>query len=423
MATRWAVATGNWSSTATWDGGTLPTSADDVYADGKTVTIDQDVTVLSLRTTARSGGSAGGSFVVSTTRTITASGAGLVPGSSTVLNANASPNITINGTVNGSSTTNAVVTVDYVSGTGTLTVNGNISSGSSNDTKNINAGSTSTVLITGNVTSYQGPAILMSGSSLTITGNVTAAGATGTDTFQSAVQVSGSTVVTIVGDVIGNTVGSASTANGVRSTSPGAITITGTVTGGSSAAGAHGVQVTAANASISVIGTVTGGIVASSYGVYASGASATVQVNGSVVGRGLLSHGVRCDATANGVIMTGNLEDSTQGAVAVYSRVFRLGATNSGITRHANTVNYPNGGLVSRVSPDNVTGMPAVANVRYATVYGYNSELTGTLRVPPVNSVASGVPVDNTVGTAALAPADVAALVGAQIAAALNSTP
>jgi hypothetical protein len=73
MADRYAVASGNWSDTATWDGGTLPGASDDVYADGFTVTIDQDVTVLSIRTTQRSGGTNGGSFSVSATGlTITA---------------------------------------------------------------------------------------------------------------------------------------------------------------------------------------------------------------------------------------------------------------------------------------------------------------------------------------------------------------
>ncbi len=41
MAVRYAVASGNWSNTATWDGGTLPTSADDVYADGNEVAYDK----------------------------------------------------------------------------------------------------------------------------------------------------------------------------------------------------------------------------------------------------------------------------------------------------------------------------------------------------------------------------------------------
>jgi len=73
MADRWAVANGNWSNTATWNGGTLPGAGDDVFADNRAVTIDQDVTVLSLRTTQRSGGTAGGSFTTDTdTRIINA---------------------------------------------------------------------------------------------------------------------------------------------------------------------------------------------------------------------------------------------------------------------------------------------------------------------------------------------------------------
>lgn len=81
------------------------------------------------------------------------------------------------------------------------------------------------------------------------------------------------------------------------------------------------------------------------------------------------------------------------------------------------------GGTTSLYSPDLNGGQPSAADVRYGTTYGVGNALTGTLRVPPTNSVASGVPVDATTGTAALSPADVAALVGAQITAALNSTP
>jgi hypothetical protein len=51
---------------------------------------------------------------------------------------------------------------------------------------------------------------------------------------------------------------------------------------------------------------------------------------------------------------------------------------------------------------DSVGGNPATSNVRSGTVYGPNSELTGTCAVPPAGSVALGVPVDNTTGTAAI---------------------
>lgn len=51
MATRFAIGNGNWSNTATWDGGALPLSNDDIFANNFTVTIDQDITVGSLRNT------------------------------------------------------------------------------------------------------------------------------------------------------------------------------------------------------------------------------------------------------------------------------------------------------------------------------------------------------------------------------------
>lgn len=62
MANKWPAADGNWSTASNWNGGTKPVAGDVVYADGKTITIDEDVTVLQLRTNARSGGTAGGGF-------------------------------------------------------------------------------------------------------------------------------------------------------------------------------------------------------------------------------------------------------------------------------------------------------------------------------------------------------------------------
>lgn len=70
MVQRWAVANGNWSNTATWDGGTLPASGDDVYANNFTVTIDQNVVANSLKVIAGTTAVIGGQFQCSGTFTI-----------------------------------------------------------------------------------------------------------------------------------------------------------------------------------------------------------------------------------------------------------------------------------------------------------------------------------------------------------------
>jgi hypothetical protein len=58
------------------------------------------------------------------------------------------------------------------------------------------------------------------------------------------------------------------------------------------------------------------------------------------------------------------------------------------------------------VVPGYAVDAPAVNNVRFNTVYA-SGTLTGTVRIPSPASVAFGVPVDNTTGTAVLSPQDV----------------
>jgi hypothetical protein len=58
------------------------------------------------------------------------------------------------------------------------------------------------------------------------------------------------------------------------------------------------------------------------------------------------------------------------------------------------------------------SGQPTPGNVRSGTVYGPEGVYTGTCAVPAANSVAFGVPVDNTTGTAVLTPESVRAAVG-----------
>lgn len=70
MAERYAVSNGNWSNTATWNGGTLPGIYDDVYANGYIVTIDQDVTCTTLNTRSGTVPVGGGTFNISGARLV-----------------------------------------------------------------------------------------------------------------------------------------------------------------------------------------------------------------------------------------------------------------------------------------------------------------------------------------------------------------
>lgn len=160
------AASGNWSTAANWRGGTngdgtLPTSADDVYANGKTITIDQNITVNSLRTTAGTTAVAGGGFTVNSTgRTLTINSA-IIPGSTICLTVSLSGanSCTINGSalqINGSNTTNSQKVGVYLSGTGTVNITGNAVGGSAVTAQAILNDSNGRINLTGNATGGSG---------------------------------------------------------------------------------------------------------------------------------------------------------------------------------------------------------------------------------------------------------------------------
>lgn len=130
MANRYAVATGNWSDTATWDGGTLPTAGDAVRPNGFVVTIDQDITVDELTNNAAAPAVAGGSFAFGAGRTITADiivRATLGTNGSFVVATYGSGTSTINGDVLHlmAGVSSRVIEVNGSAG-GVLTVNGDV---------------------------------------------------------------------------------------------------------------------------------------------------------------------------------------------------------------------------------------------------------------------------------------------------------
>ena len=64
MGTVYAIKTGDWSDTSTWNTGVKPALGDDVFTNGYQVTIDESVVVDSLTNASGSGISAGGKFIV-----------------------------------------------------------------------------------------------------------------------------------------------------------------------------------------------------------------------------------------------------------------------------------------------------------------------------------------------------------------------
>lgn len=117
MADKWPLANGNWSTAANWNGGTLPVDGDDIYLDNRTITLDQTINLPNSRllTTARSGGTAGGTLTPTSAFNISL--LAVLPGSSHPINITLNYSGTISiPTVNGSSTTGSVAGIYVASG-------------------------------------------------------------------------------------------------------------------------------------------------------------------------------------------------------------------------------------------------------------------------------------------------------------------
>jgi len=382
MALRYAVANGNWSNTATWDGGTLPTAADDVFSNNFTVTIDGTFTVLSIRNTLNAAAptiAAGGQFIYANGGNLTCTAAQAIYVGSTTPTLEmtlASPNTA---TFNGSVLTVANIT-SYIairhSSTGTLNCNGNYNLDN-------NLGSRIVILVT----------------------------STGT--------------LNIVGDVSTTFVGAGTNTNCVSMSTSGIINITGNVTAGTNAERTSSPIFISAG-TINITGNTTANVTPA---VYLAGAITYTQignVNASTVQPAILN------VTAVATISVTGIVTANTGAPAIYSSFALINNFSSGtfVKVSGNVVNSSNvmAIVAPRVTIDTNTsswlfqistggnrtlyaagvalGNPATSNVRFGTTYGASSELTGTLRVPSAANVLSGVLVDATTGTLLMTPAD-----------------
>lgn len=350
MADKWPLANGNWSNAANWNGGTKPVAGDDVFADGRTVTIDENVNVASVRTTARSGGTAGGGFVLPPDITVTATVIGHINAHCLTRSAAGNPSYVI-GNVQGSTTNGGFGSGVLNSSSGTVFITGDVfgGSGGADGTLNSNAG-----------------IINSSSGGFVVTGNVTAGGngASGANIF-------GSGTFVLTGSVRSNNYSAA-------------------VTVGGSVASTLNISINPASTHPAV--TVGGTGIATVNG--------TIQTFTDLVAVNVVS------ATAT-LRMNGNLIDGPNGCSPVAGA--RIWYGPGAHQRRSNTGGSFAGPLITFTSYANA-GAPAVSNVRKDVVYGPANEFTGTCAVPPANSTAFGVPVDNTVGTAVITEAGLTTL-------------
>jgi hypothetical protein len=349
MADKWyTAASGLWSTAANWNSGTLPTAADDVYADGKAVVIDQNVDVLSIRTTQRSGGTVGGSFTVNTGGyTITCTSAtGMISSTSAVaINITAtSGTTTINSNLTGGTSVVAIVTL---TGASNLNINGNILAGNGNGAKGL---------------------------------TISAVGAT----------------VTIVGNCQGGTSGSDN--SGILITANSVLTITGNVTGGSGAT-SPAINNTTVAATINITGNVTSQV---SAGILSTIAS-VVTVKGIVTSSNTIA-AISLSSASSSLTFSGQAINNNN-VMAIFCPVVRLYTDD---TVQWTFQNNTGGTKILYSAGTPVLGNPATTDVRNGTIYGASNELTGTLIVPSPSNVVAGVQTDNTVGTYSTTPALIA---------------
>ncbi|CAB4136080.1 hypothetical protein UFOVP299_10 [uncultured Caudovirales phage] len=379
MATRYAVASGNWSNTATWNGGTLPTSSDDVFSNNFTVTIDGTFTVLSIRNTSNASPviTAGGQFIYANggSLTCTAAQAIFVPSTTPVLEMNlASPNTaTFNGSV-----------LTMASGTGPAI-------------RNSNTGT------------------------LNLTGNYNLDGTAGTNRYLIALTSTGT--INIVGNVSSTSTGTTGQNNTIYITGTGTVNITGNVTGGGSASSSHSTIVTTVAATINI----TGNILGNTSGAISLGSSNTLTVIGNVTANSsnaAINNGAfAAIISVTGIITAGSSAPAISGILAGFAAGTFVkisgNVVNTGnimavvaprVTIDTNTSSWlfqiSTGGNRTLYAAGVALGNPSTTNVRFGTVYGASSELTGTLIVPSPSNVLQGVGTDATVGTLLMTPAD-----------------
>ena len=374
MPNRWPITSGNWSVAATWSGSILPTADDDVFLNNQTITLDQTVTVRSIRNSATSSAVVGGLLNIYADYNITCT---------TTQSVNA-------GGLDSSGATVAGGFVKYYN-TGSITITAHLVS-TRNTLQNVNTG---TINIIGDVrlpnnTISNGRTITNTTTGvINIIGNV-APGTTGQSLNFAILNLVNGTI-NITGNVTGGLNGSGPFAitNGVL----GIINITGNVISGTQAAAIS-------NTGTGIINITGNAISVTSQPSITSTTAGIINVIGQVVASPT-ANAVSSTSTAATNIFTGPFINSgSLNAIYCYNVQLYDNVTTSytiGVSGSTNTITL--------YSPNQIK-IPTQNNVRKGITYGVDREFTGSMNVPNPNTVSFGVPVDNTTGTAVTTPTD-----------------
>lgn len=383
MALILSAASGNFNAGATWVGGIVPGAADEARAQtGHTITITANATCTEISNAGT------GTFILNSGVTLTANCTNKsTTASITLLTFSAASPATafIVGNCTGGTVSSAVACNN--AGSGTLNVTGICTGGSASTTQAVSNNSTGNVNVTGNCTggsngSAAGNSTTGTGI-FTIIGNVIA-GAVGLGAFNNG---TGSLVIT--GSI------TAAGAIGVNNASTGSVTINGSITA-STAAGVN-------NASIGPV-TITGNITAATAAGVTNASTGTLAISGGTYTASNTANAVISTNASSVVRASGSFIYASNGFVPINTPKFILLSTPTlAKTRYAlnGSTTY-----VDMFTADNSLEQAAITDVRFGAVYA-SGALTGVAYIPAAASVAFGVPVDNTTGTAALTPASV----------------
>lgn len=391
MANVYAIKSGNWSDTTVWNTGALPTSVDDVYANNFNVNINENITVNSLRNTANTGISIGGTFSFNTGGVTANINDNIYFGSGTAfIIASASSGLIHLNMPFGSLMLVNIPGVNMINHTGncnfTITCiklygNANGSAGYL-----LNKSSSGVLILNCNIVGITGtgngvPMMYLSAGDTIVNGTVTGGYAS---TSSTSISVSGTANLTINGNVIGG--GSTNAASAISFSSSSTLSITGSVSGN------FGKAIIASNGTINITGTIIGGASTGQTAIDISGA-ATLNHIGTAQASAFAS-AIKCDTpTTSTVVCTGPFLKNGY-IVAIASQTLRINFNSNSYFQFKKS----NGDDIDYVSTVEGYNYPLASDVRYGVEYKSGLAI-GTCHVPTPDNVRKNIPVDNTVGT------------------------